>query len=143
VVHCERELYLVFEYLDLDMKKHFDANPGLAKQLGVIKASSPKDFLSLIQRQPPGFSRPAALCWPAVLSRRLAPFLACQDLTRGSSLPHHSTIFVKSSLALPSATRIGASQRPAIAVQHATWALHDFVCLCSHPPFSTEFCIAI
>jgi serine/threonine protein kinase len=40
VVHCESLLYLVFEYLDLDMKKHFDANPGLSQNRTVIKARS-------------------------------------------------------------------------------------------------------
>jgi len=37
VVHSENRLYLVFEYLDLDMKKHFDANPGLAHDRRIIK----------------------------------------------------------------------------------------------------------
>lgn len=38
VVHCDNRLYLVFEYLDLDMKKHFDSNPQLANDRRVIKA---------------------------------------------------------------------------------------------------------
>jgi cyclin-dependent kinase 2 len=38
VVHNENRLYLVFEYLDLDMKKHFDSNPQLAQDRRVIKA---------------------------------------------------------------------------------------------------------
>lgn len=42
VVHCERRLYLVFEYLDLDMKKHFDSNPEIAKDRQVIKARPPR-----------------------------------------------------------------------------------------------------
>ena len=35
VVHSEKKLYLVFEYLDLDLKKHMDTAPpsGLSPQL--------------------------------------------------------------------------------------------------------------
>ncbi len=37
VVHSERRLYLVFEYLDLDLKKHMDTYPDLAKDPRLIK----------------------------------------------------------------------------------------------------------
>ncbi|KMZ71943.1 hypothetical protein ZOSMA_171G00200 [Zostera marina] len=37
VVHSERRLYLVFEYLDLDLKKHMDSCPELAKSPNLIK----------------------------------------------------------------------------------------------------------
>jgi hypothetical protein len=37
VVHCEKRLYLVFEYLDLDLKKHMDTCPDLAKDPRLIK----------------------------------------------------------------------------------------------------------
>lgn len=37
VVHSEKRLYLVFEYLDLDLKKHMDSSPEFAKDLGQIK----------------------------------------------------------------------------------------------------------
>ncbi len=37
VVHSERRLYLVFEYLDLDLKKHMDTCPDLAKDPRLIK----------------------------------------------------------------------------------------------------------
>ncbi|XP_020524007.1 cell division control protein 2 homolog A isoform X2 [Amborella trichopoda] len=37
VVHSEKRLYLVFEYLDLDLKKHMDSSPDFSKDLRVIK----------------------------------------------------------------------------------------------------------
>ncbi|RWR95441.1 cell division control protein 2 [Cinnamomum micranthum f. kanehirae] len=37
VVHSEKRLYLVFEYLDLDLKKHMDSCPELAKNPRLIK----------------------------------------------------------------------------------------------------------
>ncbi|PON78581.1 GPCR kinase [Parasponia andersonii] len=37
VVHSEKRLYLVFEYLDLDLKKHMDSSPDFAKDLHQIK----------------------------------------------------------------------------------------------------------
>ncbi|EFJ15022.1 hypothetical protein SELMODRAFT_139306 [Selaginella moellendorffii] len=37
VVHCEKKLYLVFEYLDLDLKKHMDNSPDFAKSPRMIK----------------------------------------------------------------------------------------------------------
>ncbi|MQL93098.1 hypothetical protein Taro_025734 [Colocasia esculenta] len=37
VVHSEKRLYLVFEYLDLDLKKHMDSCPDLAKSPQLIK----------------------------------------------------------------------------------------------------------
>ena len=38
VLHAEKRLYLVFEYVDLDLKRHFDNNPAVAKDRRVIKA---------------------------------------------------------------------------------------------------------
>ncbi|XP_030472396.1 cell division control protein 2 homolog [Syzygium oleosum] len=37
VVHSERRLYLVFEYLDLDLKKHMDSCPEFSKDTHTIK----------------------------------------------------------------------------------------------------------
>ncbi|WOL10583.1 cell division control protein [Canna indica] len=37
VVHSERRIYLVFEYLDLDLKKHMDSCPELAKDSRLVK----------------------------------------------------------------------------------------------------------
>lgn len=37
VVHSEKRLYLVFEYLDLDLKKHMDSCPEFAKDPRMIK----------------------------------------------------------------------------------------------------------
>ncbi|KAI4326323.1 hypothetical protein MLD38_031649 [Melastoma candidum] len=37
VVHSENRLYLVFEYLDLDLKKHMDSSPDFAKDSRVVK----------------------------------------------------------------------------------------------------------
>lgn len=37
VVHSEKRLYLVFEYLDLDLKKHMDSCPEFSEDHRVIK----------------------------------------------------------------------------------------------------------
>ena len=39
VVHSEKRLYLVFEYLDLDLKKHMDSSPEFAKDPRQVKVS--------------------------------------------------------------------------------------------------------
>lgn len=39
VIHCEKRLFLVFEFLDLDLKKLMDANPGFSKDQRIIKVS--------------------------------------------------------------------------------------------------------
>lgn len=38
-MHSEKRLYLVFEYLDLDLKKHMDSSPDFAKDLRLIKVT--------------------------------------------------------------------------------------------------------
>nr|XP_019705835.1 cell division control protein 2 homolog A isoform X2 [Elaeis guineensis] len=37
VVHSEKRIYLVFEYLDLDLKKHMDSSPEFAKDSRLVK----------------------------------------------------------------------------------------------------------
>ena len=37
VIHCDKRLYLVFEYLDLDLKKLMDATPAFAQNARLIK----------------------------------------------------------------------------------------------------------
>ncbi|RZS08268.1 hypothetical protein BHM03_00039207 [Ensete ventricosum] len=37
VVHSEKRIYLVFEYLDLDLKKHMDSCPEFSKDPRLIK----------------------------------------------------------------------------------------------------------
>ena len=37
VVHADRRLYLVFEYLDLDLKKHLDTSPHISQDRMLIK----------------------------------------------------------------------------------------------------------
>ena len=37
VVHCDKRLYLVFEYLDLDLKKHMDSNPHFGRNHQLLK----------------------------------------------------------------------------------------------------------
>ncbi|KAG6777690.1 hypothetical protein POTOM_017519 [Populus tomentosa] len=39
VVHSEKRLYLVFEYLDLDLKKHMDSSPEFANDPRLVKVS--------------------------------------------------------------------------------------------------------
>lgn len=40
MVHAEKRLYLVFDFVDLDLKRHFDSCPAAAKDKQVIKASA-------------------------------------------------------------------------------------------------------
>ncbi|KAL5992015.1 hypothetical protein ACLOJK_012928 [Asimina triloba] len=42
VVHSDKRLYLVFEYLDLDLKKHMDSCPELSKDPRLIKVAKEK-----------------------------------------------------------------------------------------------------
>lgn len=49
VVHSDKRLYLVFEYLDLDLKKHMDSCPELAKNPQLIKVG--EIFPSCIKMQ--------------------------------------------------------------------------------------------
>ena len=37
VVHSDKRLYLVFEYLDLDLKKHMDSCPEFSKDPRLVK----------------------------------------------------------------------------------------------------------
>lgn len=37
VIHCDKRLYLVFEYLDLDLKKLMDASPAFSSGQRLIK----------------------------------------------------------------------------------------------------------
>jgi len=45
VVHSEKRLYLVFEYLDLDLKKHMDSSPEFVKDPRQVKVSGTCGFL--------------------------------------------------------------------------------------------------
>ena len=50
VIHEEMKLYLVFEYLDLDLKKHMDSTPHVLNDRMVVKGYAPlcwNSFLSL------------------------------------------------------------------------------------------------
>ena len=40
VVHSEKRIWLVFEYLDLDLKKFMDSCPEFAKSPALIKVSN-------------------------------------------------------------------------------------------------------
>lgn len=40
VVHDDKKLYLVFEYLDLDLKKHMDTSPHISQDRMLIKVST-------------------------------------------------------------------------------------------------------
>ena len=44
VVHSEKRLYLVFEYLDLDLKKHMDSSPEFTKDPRQVKVSTSTFF---------------------------------------------------------------------------------------------------
>lgn len=38
-MHSDKKLYLVFEYLDLDLKKHMDSHPNFGTDHRVVKVS--------------------------------------------------------------------------------------------------------
>lgn len=40
VIHSEKRLYLVFEFLDLDLKRLMDARPNFSRDQRVIKVRS-------------------------------------------------------------------------------------------------------
>ena len=40
VVHSDRKLYLVFEYLDLDLKKHMDSHPNFGTNHQLVKVDN-------------------------------------------------------------------------------------------------------
>lgn len=40
MIHADRRLYLVFEYLDLDLKKLMDALPGFSSDHRLIKVDA-------------------------------------------------------------------------------------------------------
>lgn len=37
MIHCDKRLYLVFEYLDLDLKRFMDTNPHACRDHRLIK----------------------------------------------------------------------------------------------------------
>ena len=39
-MHSDRKLYLVFEYLDLDLKKHMDSHPNFGTNHQLVKVSA-------------------------------------------------------------------------------------------------------
>lgn len=57
MVHSEKRLYLVFEYLDLDLKKHMDSCPEFSKDPRLIKVSD--------------FSLPYILVWKITRIKKL------------------------------------------------------------------------
>ena len=40
VIHADRRLFLVFEFLDLDLKKHLDTNPLICGDKKLIKVTA-------------------------------------------------------------------------------------------------------
>ena len=87
VVHEDRKLYLVFEFLDVDLKKHMDSNPHLYQDQSMAKVG--KELLVIAPRvehgahSPPrrcptagwqvGIHPPAALSLPDAARHRLLP----------------------------------------------------------------------
>ena len=39
-MHEDRKLYLVFEFLDVDLKKHMDSNPQLYQDQSMVKVTA-------------------------------------------------------------------------------------------------------
>ena len=40
-MHEDRKLYLVFEFLDVDLKKHMDTHPQMYREASVVKVGGP------------------------------------------------------------------------------------------------------
>lgn len=53
VIHADRRLYLVFEYLDLDLKKLMDALPGFSSDHRLIKVNPAATKVSVLCRFAP------------------------------------------------------------------------------------------
>lgn len=107
VVHAEKRLYLVFDFVDLDLKRHFDSCPAAAKDKQVIKA---RPFFTGCGRM-----TAASQLWrssTARSSRRRA-----SGLTGASFPPIIRGTCTKSSRAWRSATHIGAN--PSFSARHA------------------------
>lgn len=55
-MHEDRRLYLVFEFLDVDLKKHMDSHPQLYRDPTVVKVSAGKVIMCTLFCFPRG-------CW--------------------------------------------------------------------------------
>lgn len=69
VVHSEKRLYLVFEYLDLDLKKHMDSSPEFANDPRLVKVSRifpPRSSCVLPFRIPPSIIIWLCVCVPSL-----------------------------------------------------------------------------
>ena len=49
MIHCDKKLYLVFEFLDLDLKKHMDSHPNFGNDHQLVKVKLLADLLSIIE----------------------------------------------------------------------------------------------
>ncbi|RZS01534.1 hypothetical protein BHM03_00031404, partial [Ensete ventricosum] len=48
VVHSEKSIYLVFEYMDMDLKKHMDSHPEFFKDRRLIKVRCENDLAAVV-----------------------------------------------------------------------------------------------
>lgn len=69
VIHSDQKLYLVFEFLDLDLKKHMDANPHLCRDHRLVKVPQRRGIRRCIA--------PATCCTRLCLRSRSPSFLDC------------------------------------------------------------------
>ncbi len=63
MIHSDQKLYLVFEFLDLDLKKHMDANPHLCQDHRLVKVPHPNPSPSHRCQSDPA-SRMLSTCRP-------------------------------------------------------------------------------
>ncbi|RRT58593.1 hypothetical protein B296_00032301 [Ensete ventricosum] len=68
VVHSEKRIYLVFEYLDLDLKKHMDSCPEFSKDPRLIKVRKFVILCRVVLTQGSLQSTPNEETWPGVTS---------------------------------------------------------------------------
>ncbi|RWW27513.1 hypothetical protein BHE74_00019955, partial [Ensete ventricosum] len=61
VVHSEKSIYLVFEYMDMDLKKHMDSHPEFFKDRRLIKVRIWQQWCPRLNQQELIFSR--SICY--------------------------------------------------------------------------------
>ena len=100
-MHEDRKLYLVFEFLDVDLKKHMDSNPQLYQDQSMVKVPSSDLMLVAISVAQTGLRSIS----PLLLTSAAVPV---PDAARDSLLPLPPVSFVLACRQLPRhAVRIG------------------------------------
>lgn len=109
VIHSDNRLYLVFEFLDLDLKKHMDTNPEICKDHRLVKvlSTSMNLFMGIILRDWCGLNPEMGFeCHRGLSIRCTLRVLAVIQLRKNVLLLLRCTC-IRCSLALPTAMHTG------------------------------------